>query len=312
MSSTLKTILHSFLEKIGYYPLKARWRKWHDARQMRKRDAKRVAEMMREILSIDHRILPLPKENPNVIVSLTSYGKRVTENAAFAILSVLHQSVLPNRIVLNLDETKWNEDNLPELIKKLEAAGLEVNFCKDIRSFTKLLPTLQKYPDDIVVTIDDDILYEPNMLEDLLKGYAASDCKTIICREATMIVEKDGKYQAYLSSPSAPEGTTSVGYIPFGFKGVLYPPHIFSQNIFKEDVFLRICPNADDLWFGITEYNEHIKVMCVKSAKYLLFVNNYEQYNPQPDSCLYYDNCIMRKNDVQFFNILRYYHFIKK
>ena len=301
-------MIRTFLSIIGYYSIKARWRKWHDARQMRKRDAKRVAEMTREILSIDHRVLPLPKENPNVIVSLTSYGKRVTENVAFAILSILHQTVLPNRIVLNLDETKWNNDNLPELIKKLEAAGLEVNFCEDVGPHTKLLPTLQKYSDDIVVTVDDDILYETTMLQDLLQNYQQSDEKTIICRLAKKIVNENGKYIPYTQLPDAPFGTTSEGYLPYGFKGILYPPHIFSKAIFNKEIYRSICKHADDIWFGLTEYKEHIPVRCILSSKMSLdFVNTMEQWEPTAETCLYYENSVMGKNNIQYQAVIDYY-----
>ena len=47
--------------------------------------------------------------DPTLTVSLTSYGKRVESSAPFAIYSILSQTVLPDRIVLNLDKTRWNK-----------------------------------------------------------------------------------------------------------------------------------------------------------------------------------------------------------
>ncbi len=297
------------LSFFGYYAIKARWRKWHNRRAIIKRDAKRVDALQAEIAGINIRVLPEIRQIGNVTVSLTSYGKRVSENAAYAVLSILHQSVLPNRIVLNLDETKWNGDNLPIEIKRLMVAGLEVNFCEDTGPHTKLLPTLQKYPDDIVVTIDDDILYEKTMLEDLLRGYKETEGNCIVCREAR-IIEKDanGDYVRYTQGHNAEYGTTRVGYMPYGYKGVLYPPHIFSEVIYNKKIYREICRHADDIWFGVVEYIEKIPVYCIKSTEMSLnFVNTIEQWEPTADTCLYYENTIQGKNDIQYQAVLKYF-----
>lgn len=36
---------------------------------------------------------------------------------------------------------------------------LTIDWYHDIKSYKKLIPTLQKYPDSIIVTADDDIIY---------------------------------------------------------------------------------------------------------------------------------------------------------
>lgn len=301
--------MYQILNRLGYYKLKAQWRKWHDRRGIMKRDAKRLIAMQAEIAGIIARVLPETMQTGNITVSLTSYGKRVSENAAFAVLSILHQSVLPNRIVLNLDETKWNSDNLPIEIKRLLVAGLEINFCEDTGPHTKLLPVLQKYPDDIVVTIDDDILYEKTMLEDLLRGYKETEGNSIVCREARIIEKNDnGEYVQYTKGRNAEYGTKRVGYMPYGYKGVLYPPHIFSDVIFNKRVYREICRHADDIWFGVVEYVEKIPVYCIKSTEMSLnFVNTIEQWEPAADTCLYYENTIQGKNDIQYKAVLKYF-----
>lgn len=301
--------MYKFLDKIGYYTVKAQWRKWHDRRVIMKRDAKRLKAMQAEIAGITARVLPENMQTGNITVSLTSYGKRVSENAAYAVLSILHQSVLPNRIVLNLDKIKWNSDNLPIEIKHLLVAGLEINFCEDTGPHTKLLPTLQKYPDDVVVTIDDDILYEKTMLEDLLRGYKETERNSIVCREARIIERNDnGEYVQYTKGHNAEYGTTSVGYMPYGYKGVLYPPHIFSDVVFNKKVYREICRHADDIWFGVVEYVEKIPVYCIKSTEMSLnFVNTIEQWEPAADTCLYYENTIQGKNDIQYKAVLKYF-----
>ena len=43
--------------------------------------------------------------------------------------------------------------------------GLQIEYYEEnIKSYTKLLPSLQKYPDDIIITVDDDAYYLPNLI----------------------------------------------------------------------------------------------------------------------------------------------------
>jgi len=278
-------------------------------RQLAQNDRRRIDALRLEICAINHRFLPELNGCPEIIVSLTSYGKRVGENAPFAIMSILKQTVLPHRIVLNLDKNAWNDDNIPALLKTLQLAGLEICYCEDIGPHTKLLPTLKAFPEAAIITVDDDIIYEDNLIDDLLSTYRASDKKTIICREAVQIKkDEDGNFVPYSQSPEAQPGMTSVGYIPYGFRGVLYPPHIFQSNSIFDLIFRDICRNADDIWFGLTEYKEHISIHCAQSKHMeLVFVNTVEQYNPTSATCLYYDNSILGKNDIQFNNVIEHY-----
>ena len=48
--------------------------------------------------------------NEEIVVSLTSFGRRVSQNVVYyTIISILKQTVKPNRIILWLDKDKWNE-----------------------------------------------------------------------------------------------------------------------------------------------------------------------------------------------------------
>ena len=135
----MKKIIQPILTAIGYYKLKAKWRWRQNLAYWQKIDAQRKAEATAWIEAIDHRLLPEVKKSGNVTVSLTSHSKRVVDFAPFAIYSIFQQTELPNRIVLNINQDKWNEENLPELIKKLMIAGLEVNFCEDVGPHTNRL-----------------------------------------------------------------------------------------------------------------------------------------------------------------------------
>ena len=78
----------------------------------------------------------------DIIVSLTTYGRRI-HSVCLTIESLMEQSMKANRIILWLD-TSFQSKKLPSTLEKLKSRGLEVAFCKDLRSYTKLVPTLCK------------------------------------------------------------------------------------------------------------------------------------------------------------------------
>lgn len=311
----MKKYIQPILSAIGYYSIKKKWR-WHQyITRLQKEDAIRKAEATAWIESIDHRLLPDVKETENVTVSLTSHGKRVADFAPFAIYSIFQQDVLPNRIVLNINQEKWNDDNLPELIKRLMVAGLEVNFCEDVGPHTKLLPAMQKYPEDVIITVDDDVYYDKDLVEELLDGYTESKEKAVVCRWANVIGLKDGKMLPYSQWQEAdgrePEDAM---YSPLGVAGALYPPRIFTDEVFNRAVYGKLCRCADDIWFTIQEYVNKIPVYYVKNNHWRTDgdVDHYAEYVEQSSDALYFQNVNNGQNDVQINNLIAYYHINKE
>ena len=307
----MKKYIQPILKALGYYSIKKKWR-WHQyITRLQKEDAIRKAEATAWIEAIDHRLLPDVKKQDNVTVSLTSHSKRVADFAPFAIYSIFHQTVLPNRIVLNINREKWTDDNLPELIKKLQIAGLEVNLCEDVGPHTKLLSALQKFPDDIIITVDDDVYYGAELVEELMRGYLESSKLAVVARWAGVIQFKEGKMLPYTCWPDANgnEPTDSF-YSPLGVAGVLYPPHIFSDEVFDKSVFFKYCKRADDIWFTIQEFIHHVPVYYLKDTKWRhnVSVNHYAEYVENNSDALHFQNVECGMNDVQLNNLIEYYH----
>ena len=264
---SIKRIVQPVLRVVGYYKVKSKWR-WHQfISRLQKEDAQRMAEATAWIEAIDHRLLPEVKKTGNVTVSLTTHGKRVADFAPYAIYSIFRQTVLPNRIVLNINQDKWTEDNLPDFIKKLQIAGLEVNLCKDIGPHTKFLPALRKYPDDMIITVDDDKYYNADLVESLLEEYKLHTPAGVVCRMGRVVGVENGEIQPYSQWARFEQVIHTEGILsPYGVGGVLYPPHIFSEEIFNETVFRDICPRADDIWFTVMELKEQIRMWQQQSG----------------------------------------------
>ena len=305
----MKEYIQPILRALGYYKLKSKWRWQQFLARMQKEDAVRKAEALAWIETIDHRLLPDVKETENVTVSLTSHGKRVADFAPFAIYSIFQQNVLPNRIVLNINQEKWNDDNLPELIKNLQIAGLEVNFCEDVGPHTKLLPTLEKYPNDIIITVDDDVYYEDCLIADLLADYRQKNGPCVICKSALLVGHKDGAILPYSQWPLATlENVHGQLILPHGFCGVLYAPHIFSKEVFNKTVYQECAKCADDIWFAVIEIIEHIPAYLSSNPNHnMVYVNHYNEYVAQNSDALHFGNAEGGRNDEQLAALVEYY-----
>lgn len=246
--------------------------------------------------------------SPTLTVSLTSYGKRVKDSSPFALYSILDQTVLPDRIVLNLDKNKWDNDSIPVPLKTLKRIGVTIQFVDDIGPHTKFLPTLSRYPDDIIITVDDDVYYERNTIEELIHAYWDSDRRSVICREGKCLVKEGNSFRTYSKQPSLSEFSNSPNKLPFGVAGVLYPPHIFSDEIFNVELIKRLCPKADDIWFGVMELREKINVKYITNNSWTgTSVDRNEEYNPAVSGALYRQNDIEGQNDTQWKALMDYY-----
>jgi len=185
----------------------------------------------------------------DIIVSLTTYGKRI-HTVHLAIESIMNQTMKANRIILWLDFSFKNKP-LPRTLQLQQKRGLEIRFCKDIKSYKKLIPTLCEFPDDAIITVDDDMIYEIDLLEHLIMAYQLERSYIYCCRHHRMLLDANKKLLSYNlwkhEDPTVNEG--NVMNFPTGGEGILYPPHSLDEEVFNESVFMNICPYADDVWF---------------------------------------------------------------
>jgi hypothetical protein len=205
-----------------------------------------------------------PQNEPRYIVSLTSYGKRLTDTAPYAIVTLFEQTVQPDKIILWVaDEDK---DKIPGVMQKLEKKGLEIRFCEDLKSYKKLIPALQEFPEDYIITADDDVYYPENWLEQLITLHKENP-KKIICHRAHGIKVDDnhnptpykewdyciepGKFFADVTTSKKEKIPAHSPQTPFptGVGGVLYPPKCFHNEILNKELFTKLAPHNDDIWF---------------------------------------------------------------
>ncbi len=103
----------------------------------------------------------------DIVLSLTTYGRRL-EDVCFTIESLMQQTKKANRIILWLDPSCLARP-LPDTLVRLQARGLEVKITEEyIRSYKKLIPALEACPNDVIITVDDDALYDFDIVERLV------------------------------------------------------------------------------------------------------------------------------------------------
>lgn len=186
--------------------------------------------------------------NQDIVVSLTSYGRRIHE-VALTIESLMQQTMKANRIVLWLSED-LKDRPLPQALVIQQTRGLEVKFCSDLRSYKKLVPQLKESPEDVIITVDDDMLFDYDVMDHLINAYRQCPSMIHSCRVRRMLFDNRGHLLPYdrWEWRCLKEGPDRLFFITGG-GGTLYPPHCLDDEVFNDNVFLDLCPDADDVWF---------------------------------------------------------------
>ena len=204
-----------------------------------------------------------------VVVTFTSYPARI-RLAAAAAASLLRQSVKPDAIVLWLDPEQFpgREADLPQEFAALRAGGLDIRWCRPgLRSYKKLVPALEAWPGAVLVTADDDVFYPRDWLRSLLDAHRAHPGEIIARRIRHIRVDSFGIPLPYAAWPiNDPCGDNpSRLHLPTGCGGILYPPGCLHPDVSRDDIFLRVAPAADDLWFWAMAVRQGTPVRFVAS-----------------------------------------------
>lgn len=188
-----------------------------------------------------------------IIVSLTSFPEAIPY-AVQAIRSVLRGRMLPDKIVLYLDTQKFPGGTLPQEIVSLksECSIFEVRFDDAvIRSYKKLVPALKDFPNDVIVTIDDDINYHPDMLSRLVQLHKRLPNAIIAHRVRKVHLDRPyrtwRKYKWY--DFIFKRHHFNYHAMQTGVGGVLYPPHSLDEKMIDSTLFMSMAPTNDDIWF---------------------------------------------------------------
>ncbi|MDY6358377.1 MAG: hypothetical protein SPL70_03260 [Cyanobacteriota bacterium] len=204
--------------------------------------------------------------NPGIIVSLTSFPARINM-VHETIDTLLEQTLKPDKIVLWLTKNQFpnGDKDLPSNLLRQKKFGLEIEYYEEnIKSYTKLLPSLQKYPNDIIITVDDDAYYLPNLVESLYKAYLNNQ-KNIYTRRSVKLEFKDNKISPVSPRKYGYKHLPNASYLNqlMGCSGVLYPPHSLYKDITNTEIIKETVPTHDDVYFWAMALLNHTKIQVV-------------------------------------------------
>lgn len=258
------------------------------------------------------QILPLPpkyalnrqRRKQRIVVSFTSYPARF-DAIPFVIKSLAYQSMKADKIVLYLSKEQC--DGVPPVLNELRKYGLEIKMVSgNMRSHKKYLYALAEYPDDIVITIDDDLVYPRNMIKALYLSYK----KFPECVSALMVNEigrmPDGSLDKYVNWKRVLDRKYHPSNMLMAMTGAgaLYPPHLLCAMTFDTDKIKALCFTADDIWMKFMELKSGVKVVHAINQKTesdtLNYIANFYEGG------LYIENCTGGKNDKYVQNMTNF------
>lgn len=215
-------------------------------------------------------LTPLPARGLNtqhrketITVSLTSYPERI-DKAYTAIKSLMLQSVKADRIILWLAEEQFRNLPLPAKIKKLIGRGLTVKFVEDIKSHKKYYYALQQqFPGEVVITYDDDIIYERDSIKKLVLAHEQfPDC--IVCNRGHEIIFDEKGIKPYGDWKIRFEGgveSPAMNIMPSTGNGCLYPFGVMPESTFDLKSCKENALTADDIWMRFNSILNKIYVV---------------------------------------------------
>jgi hypothetical protein len=247
----------------------------------------------------------------DLIVSLTSIPSRINE-VKYTLFSLLTQTMIPEKIVLWLTESQFpqKERDLPDDILNLMKFNIEVRwYSENIRVYTKLIPSLEYFPDQFIVTADDDIYYKNRWLEKLWRCHLENP-DDVICHCALELrFDNNNTILPYKTWRHVVKGTkASFLYFLLGSGGVLYHKKFFFKDVLDRNKFIDLSPYADDIWLYFMVILNNTKIRVVKNP-YISqqYVNPYREYSLIKQYRLQDINEDNNQNDIQLKKVLDYY-----
>lgn len=197
-------------------------------------------------------------KNSKIVVTMTSWRNRIfLVNDVIRIM--LNQTLVPTKIVLNLseDEFKHKEKDLPkDLVSTIERNSniCEIYWVKEnYKQFKKLVHTLDRYPNDIIISIDDDFPYPRNFVETLFNDYIDNNRENPI--SYSNYVDKDG-FHTHHGSFTITESKFYEDYLHEILEKFVYP-NFNNYKCYDDPVYTEAARlNGYDYKEGSVNYNK--------------------------------------------------------
>lgn len=260
-------------------------------------------EWLYRLLHSDASLNLTEKRVAKIIVTMTTIPPRV-HTTHQVVLRLLKQTVRPDKIILYLGKDKFEGVKLPYFLRlQMKIFGVEVRYVEDIGPHTKYFHAITEFPDDLVLTVDDDIRYPDDMIEVLYNSYKKFP-KAISARRChLMTFDENGqikKYTEWEHKYSKNINTPSMKLFPTGVGGVLYPPHLMHPEVYNLEQIKKLTFKNDDVWLKFMQVLSMTPV--VATAPFTI-----KHVKGSQKVALNQDNVAGQKNDILIKNVIDVY-----
>lgn len=206
------------------------------------------------------------KRQEKIVVSLTSFPARFPYLSP-CLKSLIIQTLKPDMIVVYLGSDS-NEDMITEEMRSFEKYGIEfrIDKTKNLMPHKKYFYAMQEYPDSVIVTADDDVIYPRDWLESLYDSYRRYP-NAVSARRVHLMKRNEKGLIPYdhWEDQCRKVREPSMCLIATGNSGILYPPHCLCDDAFNVDAINKTCLRADDIWLKCMEVKNKVPVVWVKN-----------------------------------------------
>ncbi len=209
---------------------------------------------------------------PKVIVSLTSYPKRIS-TVWITIESLIRQTKRPDMIILWLADEQFLNRELPASLMKLQKRGVTIRWCDNLMSHKKYFYVCQEYPNACIITADDDLIYPPFHVERLWNMHIEHPADVVSLTSQTIS-------PTYCTPPSLWTGVSKKEVVS-SYKvslnsgsGALFPPRSLPKQAFDKEAIKRLCPYADDLWLTVMTHLNGVRTTKYRFSPFPIVIKS--------------------------------------
>jgi hypothetical protein len=235
-----------------------------------------------------------PQPVADVIVSLTSYRQRFA-NLTKVFDSIYANTMQPLKIVLTI-ESKDKEFIPKPLLDYIDSKkNIEIiEYPENLKCHLKYFCVMKKYRKYPIITIDDDVIYTPDLISSLYAAYKANP-NCVCARRVHLITYTNRgtikKYDDWIGECTAVTNP-STDLFATGVGGVLYPPDIL--KISDENLGgIKNCIYADDIYLKYLEDLYKVPVLWVKNSR----VHGKKKIIENQKLALSKENVLNKRND---------------
>lgn len=213
-----------------------------------------------------------------IIMSMTTWEPRINSarHAMSSLLGQIKEYGLQDYVhpVLVLSEDDTDSEQVLHLVKDMKESGGEVLIDEgNIRSHKKLIPIIERYPDNAVLVVDDDSLQQRRWLLTFISDHMQNPDYIIYGQNRNCVKVDNDTITEYfdIRKLARPGEVTTMAKPSSGASGTLYPAHTFEDlRMLDRTQIMLISPTSDETWSFAFAVMQHRKFRCLSSCNYPL------------------------------------------